>query len=323
MIEVDAVPIQPKQHLDMEAVFTFVTVVEQGSFSAAAAVLYKTPSAISHRIKSLEDALGIQLLERTTHSTAPTEAGKRLMAKAQYMLDLHQSLFDEFESIKLGVEPSYTIVFNNLLYDAAAAARLLEHLRDRFRTTTFSVRQSVFMGVWDYLIYDRGSIAIGTPSFHSIHEDFVTTPLGLIDWALVCAPGHPCLSAAAEAGGSTEEALRIYPTVNVEDTSTHTQGRPSWRLNGQDEFIVPDLKTKMKCFEEGLGFGFLPRSLVTERIRCGTLVELQATGVFRQPSPMSLARPKNRTGIITQYVEQLVANGHDLVKPFLAPLTVQ
>ena len=162
----------------MEAVFTFVTVVEQGSFSAAAAVLYKTPSAISHRIKSLEDALGIQLLERTTHSTAPTEAGKRLMAKAQYMLDLHQSLFDEFESIKLGVESSYTIVFNNLLYDAAAAARLLEHLRDRFRTTTFSVRQSVFMGVWDYLIYDRGSIAIGAPSFHSIHEDFVTTPLG-------------------------------------------------------------------------------------------------------------------------------------------------
>ena len=54
----------------------FKEVVESGSYSNAAKKLYKSPSAISKQIASLEESLGAQLFDRTTRSLALTEAGR-------------------------------------------------------------------------------------------------------------------------------------------------------------------------------------------------------------------------------------------------------
>ena len=56
----------------------FVTVVREGSFTRAAAVMGVTPSALSQTIKALETRLQIRLLTRTTRSVSPTVAGERL-----------------------------------------------------------------------------------------------------------------------------------------------------------------------------------------------------------------------------------------------------
>ena len=57
----------------------FLAVAEDQSFTKAAARLGITPSALSHRMKSLEERLGIRLLTRTTRNVSPTEAGERLI----------------------------------------------------------------------------------------------------------------------------------------------------------------------------------------------------------------------------------------------------
>lgn len=59
-------------------VLGFVHVVREGSFTRAAALLGVSPSALSHAVRDIEAALGVQLLARTTRSVAPTEAGLRL-----------------------------------------------------------------------------------------------------------------------------------------------------------------------------------------------------------------------------------------------------
>jgi DNA-binding transcriptional LysR family regulator len=61
---------------DLGGVAVFVSVVKQGSFSAAARELKLTPSAVSKRIAGLEDGLGVSLLRRTTRMIALTEAGR-------------------------------------------------------------------------------------------------------------------------------------------------------------------------------------------------------------------------------------------------------
>ena len=50
----------------------FCAIIELGSFRAAAKQLRVTPSALSHRIKNLEDSLQVRLLNRTTRSVAAT-----------------------------------------------------------------------------------------------------------------------------------------------------------------------------------------------------------------------------------------------------------
>jgi len=55
---------------------TFATVVELGSFSAAAKKLHRTPSAISKQMNLLEQQMEVQLLNRSTRHLSVTEAGQ-------------------------------------------------------------------------------------------------------------------------------------------------------------------------------------------------------------------------------------------------------
>ena len=56
----------------------FAAVVRAGSFTRAAAQLGVTQSALSQTVRALERRLDLKLLNRTTRSVAPTEAGERL-----------------------------------------------------------------------------------------------------------------------------------------------------------------------------------------------------------------------------------------------------
>lgn len=69
---------------DLEA---FLVLLEAGSFIAAARHLGTSQSALTRRIRKLEDGLGTALFDRTTRSVKPTLAAKRLRARAQGMLD--------------------------------------------------------------------------------------------------------------------------------------------------------------------------------------------------------------------------------------------
>jgi DNA-binding transcriptional LysR family regulator len=55
-------------------------VAEAGSFAGAGRALGVSPSAVSHALRGLEDRLGTRLLNRSTRSVAPTQAGERLLA---------------------------------------------------------------------------------------------------------------------------------------------------------------------------------------------------------------------------------------------------
>ncbi|VXB72458.1 LysR family transcriptional regulator [Brevundimonas sp. G8] len=58
----------------------FAAIVEAGSFTKAGVALGVTASALSHRMRLMEARMGLRLLNRTTRSVAPTEAGDRLLA---------------------------------------------------------------------------------------------------------------------------------------------------------------------------------------------------------------------------------------------------
>jgi DNA-binding transcriptional LysR family regulator len=69
----------------------FVAVADCGSFTKAAAQLGLSTGSLSHTIRELEESLGVRLLNRTTRSVAPTDAGERMLTRLR-------PLFDEFEA---------------------------------------------------------------------------------------------------------------------------------------------------------------------------------------------------------------------------------
>jgi DNA-binding transcriptional LysR family regulator len=70
----------------LQAMRTFVRVVEAGSFSAVAHELHATQSAVSKQVAALERELGARLLTRSTRSLALTEEGERYFEQARRLV---------------------------------------------------------------------------------------------------------------------------------------------------------------------------------------------------------------------------------------------
>lgn len=302
--------------IDPEALRTFIAVAQLRSFSAAAQLLSKTTSAVSYRVKSLEDHLGVQLFQRTTRSVSLTPAGELLLEKASQIFEWLAGLPEELKQVRDGVEIQFTLIINNLLYDAEALGLLLTHLHDRFPFTKLKVRWAVYMGVWDMMLHGGGQFAIGAPGFHTISDDFVAEPLGIINWVFVVAPGHP-LTRVEEP--LLDDHLRLYHVINIEDTSISLSKRTAWRLPGQPEILVPDLPAKMACHVQGLGVGFLPVIVAQEALASNRLVE-RAVVSARSPSPQSLAWRRKGAGKVTEHLRALCHARDPLVAPFLRAL---
>lgn len=66
---------------DVNGLLAFLAIAREGSFTKAAAKLGVSQSALSHTVRGLEARLGLRLLNRTTRSVSPTEAGDRLLLR--------------------------------------------------------------------------------------------------------------------------------------------------------------------------------------------------------------------------------------------------
>ena len=83
------------QRAGLSDLSAFVAVATHRSFSRAAAELGLSPSALSHTVRGLEERLDLRLLNRTTRSVAPTEAGERLLERLRPALrDIDDALED-------------------------------------------------------------------------------------------------------------------------------------------------------------------------------------------------------------------------------------
>src|SRR5882672_3441993 len=66
---------------DLSGLRALLCVARKKSFTAAAAELRVTPSAVSQTVRALEDRVGVRLLARTTRNVGLTEAGAQFAAR--------------------------------------------------------------------------------------------------------------------------------------------------------------------------------------------------------------------------------------------------
>lgn len=112
--------------MELHQLRCFVAVAEELHFGRAARRLEMLPASLGRHIRLLEEALGIQLLLRTTRSVALTEDGSTLLDEARRLLDraeqLHQSFLDRARrktaALRLGaIDTAAAGLFPLLLHD--------------------------------------------------------------------------------------------------------------------------------------------------------------------------------------------------------------
>ncbi|MFI8951636.1 LysR family transcriptional regulator ArgP [Streptomyces sp. NPDC053750] len=91
--------------LPLDQVRTLLAVVDEGTFDAAAAALHVTPSAVSQRVKALEQRTGRVLLLRTK-PVRPTESGAVLVRLARQVARLERDAYAELGLSGAAGEPT-------------------------------------------------------------------------------------------------------------------------------------------------------------------------------------------------------------------------
>lgn len=86
----------PLMMLDPDVLRSFVAIAETGSFTAAAARIFRTPSAVSMQIKRLEEQLGVSVFLRDARNVSLTHDGEVLLGYARRLIALNREAISRF-----------------------------------------------------------------------------------------------------------------------------------------------------------------------------------------------------------------------------------
>src|ERR1700733_5342883 len=85
---------------ELSGLNVLLAVADKRSFTAAAAALRVTPSAISQSLRALEQRLGVRLLQRTTRTVGLTEAGVQLVSRLRPAIDSVRDALASLEPLR-------------------------------------------------------------------------------------------------------------------------------------------------------------------------------------------------------------------------------
>lgn len=163
---------------------------KEGSFAAASAKLYKTPSALSYTVHKLESDLNIQLLDRSGHRAKFTRTGKMLLEKGREVLHTVREL--EKQAIKLheGWENELVIGVDDT-FPFSLLAPLIEAFYQHHSVTRLKFINGVLGGSWDALTQGRADIIVGAMHEPPSSSEFGFSRLGDLEQVFAVAPHHP------------------------------------------------------------------------------------------------------------------------------------
>ena len=197
-----------------------VTVLEQKSFTKAGKVLGLSTPRVSDMVRSLEERLGVRLVERTTRSVAPTAAGERLLERLRPALHEYQAALESASEFRNN--PAGTL---RLSVPPPAADLVLEEALPRFLALypEINVEISIDASPID-IVAERFDAGIRTSEYLA-HDMIAVRICREIHFVMVAAPayltrrgepktpedlaGHDCIRVPLPSGALVPWRLRM------------------------------------------------------------------------------------------------------------------
>lgn len=251
--------------MDPAQLAALAAIHRRGSFEAAAGVLGVTPSAISQRLKALEDRMGCVLIRRGSPCMA-TPPGLRLIRHHDEIAALEAALAQD---LQMGATGPVTL---RLAVNA-----------DSLATWVIPALAAVDGALFDLVIDDqahsqdwlrRGEVAAAVTSHPGPLQGCETVALGHLRYRATASPGY---MARWMPGGASRANLGTAPGLTFSDKDTLQNDWilanfgtglvfPTHRLASSHGFVDAALA--------GLGWGMNPEPLVAEHLAAGRLVEI-------------------------------------------------
>jgi len=256
----------------MAALTAFLAVAEEGSFTRAAVRLGMSQPALSQIIRRLESRLGLRLLQRTTRSVSPTEAGARLLDTLAPALSTLDATLAALTALR--DRPSGTIRITAVEHAAEAYIYpILRTLLPAYPDITVEV-------VLDYGLVDLAAerFDAGVRLGEHVDKDMIAVRISPdMRQAVVGSPAY----FARHAKPRTPQDLVEHACINLwlSESRGHylwefsKGGRePKVRVNGPLAFN--DIAMMRRAALDGLGLVNLPQDYVAPHLADGSLVRV-------------------------------------------------
>src|SRR5450830_1424538 len=238
----------------------FLSVLDRGSFSAAARALGRVPSAVSMAVAQLEAELDLVLFDRSGREPRPTAAARALEPQAR---SLNQGLE---ERLTLAIAPELLAgPWSGPLAALAAEHPLLQV--ELLAAPQADALKLLHEGRAQLaLVFERPSLD-GREGFQEVGSETLVA---------VMAPGHPMLAHPPAPG---EPAQTFRENLLTEVRQIVVAGRDLGQSDPRFVFARHHWRTDnqvvaLRLIEAGLGWGWLPQSFVRSQVAAGSLVVL-------------------------------------------------
>ncbi|MET0768108.1 MAG: LysR family transcriptional regulator ArgP [Aeromicrobium sp.] len=252
--------------MDLAQLEALAAVVDEGSFEGAARALHVTPSAVSQRIKALEQSTG-QVLVQRTKPAAVTDAGEAYLRLArQIEVLVHEATAGH------GLDADHPVTVPIALSADAMATWVLPALASVAGAISFDLHRDDQSRTAELL--RSGTVMAAITSQVEAVQGCRSTRLGIARYRPMATPAFVDRWFA---DGVTPEALAVAPTVvfdRHDDLQDRYLRRRSRRRLDPPRHFVPASADFALAVELGLGWAVLPHEQSDRPESEGRLVEL-------------------------------------------------
>ncbi|HEX5211083.1 MAG TPA: LysR family transcriptional regulator [Pseudolabrys sp.] len=291
--------------IDFLGLEAFLSIAERGSFQRAAAHLNLSQTAISHRMRKLEEDLGLKLFARTTREVTLTRAGIDFLPKARKALAELEQSFDDLK--QQGAKRRERLDIACL---PVFAVNYLPSILGKFYKSQPGVQVRIFetpsAAIAD--LVQSGDVEFGLSGVQTNRWDLEVERMSESPLALACPSRH--VLAKRRSIGWAE--LRNLPLIRVGSKTAIRamidDALSAARLSLNWQYEVQHVETAVNLVEAGLAYAVVPRIDVTlHRGRGMAAIPLRGPRlscvyglVTRRGMPLSPTAEKLRTLLIDE-----------------------
>jgi len=260
--------------LTLDQLRVVVTILDTGSFSAAARYLHRSQGAISYQVAAIESALELQLFDRSSRRPIPTEQGLAIAKEARAVLTGVDQLRGLARSMRAGREATLAIAVD-VLFPTDRLTASLTTFRSRYPDLPLEVLGGVRFAIGNDVA--TGAADLGVAGAPAVVAEDVIVGRKLLDVTLVpvVAKDHPLarLAGAPIAGDELARHVHVVLRERGADDAMNivSPANPAsvWRMS--------DTQTRLAVVQAGLGWSRVPLHSVRRQLASGELVELDVT----------------------------------------------
>ncbi|BDT71942.1 HTH-type transcriptional regulator YhaJ [Comamonadaceae bacterium OS-4] len=257
-----------RDFLTPDALSMLQTIAEAGSFAAAARDMGMVPSALTYRVRQIEDALDVLLYDRSSRQAKLTAAGAELLREGARLLEEIDAVANRVKRVATGWEPQLTIAIDTVI-SKPIMMEMCDNFFSQSPPTRIRLREETLSGTLEALTTGQADLAIGVGADSARTAGVHSKPLGNLHFVYAVAPHHPLAQAPEPL---SDELIQKHRAVAVADSVQRGAGQTFGLLSGQDVFTVPTMHAKLDAQLRGLGGGNLPRCMADSYITTGRLV---------------------------------------------------